>query len=238
MLCASSERVQQFVAQLGGYEQVLGAEADPAQKLKFPADRQAFLASRALLRLLLSHERFGQVRRANELPIQRHCLDCGVANHGQPRTAGYALSLSRTRELVLVALAPAGVHLGIDLERGPNLTPPGVFDGFDQTVLSAAERTLVSGHKHADRLRLAAFSAKESLLKASGDGLRVDPSGLSVLSADAGLESTGWLPVQTLPLEPQELFLRWINVGKDHLGSLASSRPLALRRLEFTDLRL
>ncbi|MFJ2618292.1 4'-phosphopantetheinyl transferase family protein [Glutamicibacter sp. NPDC087344] len=231
-LLARPDEVASWVDTMGGYEPVLGAEASKAETLKQPADAAALLASRALLRLLLSHELGTDPRIAHTLPITRHCPDCGITDHGQPRHPQRAVSLSRTRELVLAAVGPANALLGVDVERGPALSAPGVFPGFDDTVLSPGERVLVASEAHPDSLRLSIFSAKEALLKATGEGLRVDPSSFEVGAAPLGV----WVSVPTPGVDSGSLFLQQIQAGDGHVATLACSKPLKTRPLSISDL--
>ena len=229
---ATPAQVRVGVGPLGGYEHVLGAEATRADSLKVAADVEAYLASRALLRLLVAQLRDGSTAKAGLVGLTRHCLDCGNGDHGQPRAAGWALSSSRTRQLVLAAAAPAGVLMGADIEREPQAGAAGVFEGFDTLVLSNAERIIVAGCKEPDRLRIAAFGAKEALLKATGEGLRREPASLPVLGphSAAALDTGAWQRVQ-LPAGGPQLQLCWIPAPSGHVASLAASRPLPVRRL-------
>ncbi|GAA1407054.1 hypothetical protein AUR04nite_04280 [Glutamicibacter uratoxydans] len=233
-LSASPQQVTALVQGLGGYEQLLGAEASAARKLKFPADAQALLSSRALLRLLLAHELGVGLGQAAALDITRHCPDCGPSDHGQPRHALRTLSMSRTRELVIAAVAPAQLLLGVDVERGPSLNSTGIFEGFDDTVLSLAEKALLAEAENPDQLRLNAFSAKEALLKSLGIGLRIAPSSIDALGASQGLK--GWARVKIAHAGGQELAWRELQLGPEHIGTLAASRPLPVRQLTLQDL--
>src|SRR3954463_1705834 len=125
-----------LAAAAGGYPVLLGAEADLAGQYRHPDDAAAFLASRTLLRLLAAQLLGVPAAEAAGLEVTRYCRSCGGTDHGKPQVAGLEVSLSRTRTLVLAAAGPAGIRLGADVEA----VPEAVFDGFDETVLSPAER--------------------------------------------------------------------------------------------------
>ncbi|MCW4465676.1 4'-phosphopantetheinyl transferase superfamily protein [Glutamicibacter sp. MNS18] len=236
---ATPAEVGRVVDGLGGYDALLGPEAQRAGQLRNKDDAQALLASRALVRLLVAHLRFADAGHADRVQITRTCLDCGPGDHGKPETDGYAISLSRTRELVGAAFGPRGITLGLDVERGEQPEHPGVFAGFDQQVLSPAERDLVARHPFPDRTRLALWSAKEALLKATGNGLRIEPASLPVLSRTGGqADPDGQWHALDMPggLSPQRLFLCWIHAGETHLASLASSAPLPASAIALQDL--
>lgn len=230
-LIATVDEVRDKVAELGGYAQVLGPEAAKADSFKDPADAAALLASRALLRLLLARELRVEPRAALRLEITRHCPGCGLADHGQPRHRQRAVSLSRTRELVMAGVAPAGVLLGVDVERGPALSAKGIFTGFDDAVLTPGERAAVGAAARPDALRLALFSAKEALLKAAGVGLAVDPAGFQVSDDPLGPPAR-WTPVHTPGVESGPVYLQPVDAGTGHVASLACTAPLEVERLD------
>ncbi|GAA2955283.1 hypothetical protein GCM10010525_18720 [Glutamicibacter bergerei] len=230
-LTATVDEVRVKVAELGGYAQLLGPEATKAGTFKDPTDAAALLASRALLRLLLARKLHVDPRASRLLQLTRHCPKCGVADHGQPRHPQRAVSLSRTRELAMAAVAPADVLLGVDVERGPGLHPPGVFPGFDDAVLSPGERTAAGAAVRPDALRLTLFSAKEALLKAAGVGLAVDPASFQVSTGPLGPPAR-WSQVHTPGVESGPVYLQPVDVGHGHVASLACTVPLPVERLE------
>lgn len=231
----SPTSVHSTVEALGGYRTVLGAaEAQRASKLQVHQDAAAFLASRALARMLVSWYRTGSADAAADVSITRICMDCGESDHGKPQTSDLAVSLSRTREMVMAAIGPQGLLLGVDIERGEALTPPGVFKGFDAMVLTSQERELVSASPHPDRLRLAAWSGKEALLKATGDGLRIDPTTVPVLHrSDRSPGATdSWNEVASPQNHtPRPLYLRWVYAGAHHVASVVVDATCTLTRL-------
>ena len=260
---AAPAEVRAAVAALGGYAAVLGAEAGKAAGLRVEEDAEALLASRALLRLLAAHVGTGSVASAARVKITRRCSDCGSTDHGKPEAEGAAVSLSRTRTLVMAAVGPAGTMLGIDVERAAGPERIGLFDGFDTLVLSPAERGLLASTAdpdptHKDLLRMAAWTAKEAVLKATGDGLRVEPHRLTVLdpalaehpalagpAGDLPLPDGAFrLPGGTFPVSAPGLpdaaavRVRWVDAGPGHLAAIASAPALPALEVPLADLVL
>ncbi|MCG2624302.1 4'-phosphopantetheinyl transferase superfamily protein [Arthrobacter sp. I2-34] len=217
--------MSRLAAAAGGYQALLGAEAEQSGRYRHPEDAAAFLASRALLRLLAAHLLAVPPDQAAALQVTRHCPSCGGTDHGKPQVAGLEVSLSRTRTMVLAAAGPAGIRLGADVE----LVPEEVFEGFDQTVLSPAERRRTGRGRAGtlDRMRL--WTAKEAALKATGHGLTVEPVQLSVEPAGAGTDQP--FSARTVcPSVPEldGLHVGWVPAGEHHLAALASSAALPL----------
>ncbi|MDR6270831.1 4'-phosphopantetheinyl transferase family protein [Arthrobacter russicus] len=111
-------------------------------------------------------------------------------DHGRPGFAaqGEALpislsSSSRRGWLLLGAAAAPGSRLGVDLEWIASVG----FEGFDDLVLSAAERQDLAALPAAERLprRARIWSRKEAWSKAEGSGLQGRISGID--SAAAGI---------------------------------------------------
>jgi hypothetical protein len=71
-----------LAAAAGGYSVLLGAEADLAGRYLHPDDAAAFLASRALLRLLAAQLLAVPAADAAGLAVARYCRSCGGTDHG------------------------------------------------------------------------------------------------------------------------------------------------------------
>jgi 4'-phosphopantetheinyl transferase len=127
----------------------------------------------AVLHLLARHA-LGQVlgTEPSLLRFDRTCGRCGL-QHGPPRVVGHAglhVSLSRTRELVAVAVS-TDAPVGIDVEQ---ISDTG-FEGFDAVATHPSERWADLD----DRDRALSWVRKEAALKALGVGFVVDPSTLT-----------------------------------------------------------
>jgi 4'-phosphopantetheinyl transferase len=119
--------------------------------------------------------------------VAHHCESCGSTDHGRPAlnaadgTAvdGAHLSVSRAGGWVALAASRHG-PLGVDIE---SLTAARAA-AFDDVAFDATERAALRAlaHSHgeaaAHRMRALAWTAKESVLKAAGTGLRTDPRGV------------------------------------------------------------
>lgn len=107
---------------------------------------------------------------AAEVGVSRCCRQCGSSEHGQPVVllrGGQSrpfVSLSRTGDTVLVAVSACG-PVGVDIEP---LDAPR-FAGFDEVALHEREVAPTI------EARAVTWVRKESLLKAAGVGLDVDP---------------------------------------------------------------
>ena len=124
----------------------------------------SFVAGRALLRSAAA--RWMGVT-AREVQLTAVCRDCG-AEHGRPviradRPVPH-VSLSRTADIVVVALSDNG-PVGVDVERPDAPSFPGVAVTLLHPHESAATPAEIAQ----------VWVRKESLLKATGQGLRVDP---------------------------------------------------------------
>lgn len=144
-------------------------------------DRDRFTIGAALCRAVLgAHLQIPPAR----VPLSRSCESC-PRPHGRPRLPwadGPTVSVSHSQDLVVVALAPTrGLRVGVDVE--PVAAAPAAAD---LDVFSRAEHLLSAplGHDHRAALALRAWVRKEAVLKATGDGLRVRMSELTVLHGD------------------------------------------------------
>lgn len=106
----------------------------------------------------------------HEVRLAVLCGRCGSHRHGKPYVlpirdvVAPQVSLSRAEGVAIVAVTHAG-PVGVDIERTDALS----FPGFDTVALHPDER---AGDI---RDRATTWVRKEALLKATGDGLLVDP---------------------------------------------------------------
>lgn len=155
------------------------AERERRLTLRRSADQDRFTAATALLRLVVG-------RYTGQSPqlvrIDRVCPDCDRP-HGKPVLADGALevSLSHSGDRVAVALTGAG-PVGIDVEK---LDRDGHLPQMERLVFSPAE---IARLPVAPDDRLVAFytcwTRKESLLKATGEGLRAPMTALTFSDFD------------------------------------------------------
>ncbi len=150
-------------------------------------DRARFLAGCALAKTALA--RYTGLRPA-EVRFDRTCGQCGEP-HGKPVLEDGSLDHSVAHSGDLIAVAVARTPVGVDVEQLDGRPHPLGGDGDPEAlarlVLSTAERTLLSTVPPADRARafLVAWTRKEAVTKATGDGLRAAFSDV-VVAADAG----------------------------------------------------
>jgi len=144
-------------------------------------DRSRYVTGCALTRLVLGRR---QDRDPAAVEIDRTCASCGEP-HGPPRVAGVALSVAHSGDLVAVAFADGGARVGIDVERIDGSA--GVVELAGEPVLSEAETRQLHALPQAARpaALLRFWTRKEAVLKATGDGLRVDPSAVAVSGPSA-----------------------------------------------------
>jgi len=156
-----------------------GHERDRLARFRQPPDRARYLAAHALTRLVLA-PLVG--RPPATLVFDRRCR-CGE-QHGKPTLPGApAFSLTHGGELVGVAVRPAGGPVGLDVEPVRALSD---LDGLVRHVSSPAE--LARAQPVTPDAFLTAWTRKEALLKATGDGIS---SPMSAITLGPG-GVTGW----------------------------------------------
>jgi 4'-phosphopantetheinyl transferase len=141
-----------------------------------------------------------------EVVIDRTCGQCGEP-HGRPRLAGGGgldFSVSHSGDLIAVAVVrdrrhdgPADRAVGVDVEQVVALREP----SLPRTVLSAAEYAAFD-RCQADSKVTAFFRywvRKEAVLKATGDGLTVPLSQLTVSGPDRPAALQTWPERPHLP---------------------------------------
>lgn len=136
----------------------------------------------------------------HEVRLVRLCTSCGSTSHGQPRlvpipgTTATHVSISRSGGVTVVALCAAG-PVGVDVEPANAAG----FKGFSSVCLHPSEQAATT------RERTVTWVRKESLLKATGHGLVIDPGTVRLTRPSeppAVLEWTGpALPAATWMLD-------------------------------------
>ncbi len=121
------------------------------------------------------------------ISVTRMCGGCGSTSHGPPRVRAWPhratpfVSVARCNDMTVVAWSLHG-PVGVDVERGRAAD----FDGFPGVVLHPAERAHGVGQLTRTWVR------KESLLKATGQGLSVDPAAIRLTEPWAPPALVAW----------------------------------------------
>lgn len=149
-------------------------------------------------------------------------------------TAGASLtiSLSHREGTALCAVARSGVRLGCDIEV---IEPHS--DAFIADYFHPEEQSLLTRIPAADRSRMVAllWSAKESVLKALHEGLRLDTRSVTVMPTLGACDLFGWSPFQANCADGQT-FDGWWRSTSDVLQTVAASpRPEAPFSLTLPD---
>ena len=188
--------------------------------------------------------------------VERRVLDhieIRAATSGAPepfiaeqRTA-LGVSLSHCAGRAIAALVPSGAPVGCDLEK----IEPRV-DAFVSDYFTAEEQLLVQNMPAPSRPALVTllWSAKESALKALGEGLRLDTRSISVALGDerkisghlpAGFQmprrqgiqqalcppgQACWVPLQVCCRDTGRAFHGWWQANTDLVRTLVTAAPL------------
>jgi 4'-phosphopantetheinyl transferase len=184
-----------------------------------PEDRERFLVGCALAKAALARH---TGRRPADVRFDRTCGQCGEP-HGKPLIEGGGIEHSVAHSGDLVALAVAGAPVGVDVERLDERPRPLGGDGDPEAlarlVLSAAEQAALAAVPPAGRARafLVAWTRKEAVTKATGDGLRATFSDV-VVAADAGPPRLVSWPY---PRSPREVSLLDLDAAAGYVAALA-----------------
>jgi 4'-phosphopantetheinyl transferase len=150
---------------------------------------------------------------AADVRLDRTCTECG-APHGKPRVVGMDLELSVSHSGDLIAVAAAkGARLGVDVERDEGRRDS---DGLARFILGEGERPQEAGAVE-PRVFLRAWTRKEAVTKATGDGLRVPFTQVVVSGADEPPRVIAW-PYQD---SPDSVSLFDLDAPDGYLAALA-----------------
>jgi len=196
---------------------------DPAERERWAAyrrdaDRERFLAGCGLAKTVIA-ACTGQ--RPAEVSFDRTCRQCGRP-HGKPavRHGDLEFSVAHSGDLVAVAVATAPV--GVDVEQlagRPHQLGGGDPAGLARMVLAEPERAaLAEVHPSGwARAFLVAWTRKEAVTKARGDGLGV-PFGDVVVAADLAVPRlTAW----PYPQDPGGVSLLDLAAEPGYVAALA-----------------
>ncbi|MFD5428584.1 4'-phosphopantetheinyl transferase family protein, partial [Streptomyces sp. NPDC127084] len=153
-------------------------ERERCAQFRVEGARALYLTAHVLARQVVGAQLSIDPRDVVIVPVCKYCVEPGDRPpHGKPTLPGTSLelSLSHSGQRVMVALTTAG-QVGVDVEE--------ITEGrsLPLDVLTARERAELE--PLAPEERTAAFirywARKEAVLKATGDGLMVEPSALTV----------------------------------------------------------
>jgi len=152
----------------GAADWLSDAERARAQRFATAALRQRFVTGRATLRRLLA-ERTGDA--PDRVPIEDD-------DDGKPRLANgrLAFNLSHASNQALLAIGPAGLALGVDIEGIAGVSD---VEALATICLSADEQARFADFRDEATRRenfLRLWVRKEACLKAIGQGLRIEPA--------------------------------------------------------------
>jgi 4'-phosphopantetheinyl transferase len=192
-------------------------------------DANRFLLGAAMVRIVAGRHLDQPPR---DVTVERRCPDCDRP-HGKVVLPGSDLELSVSHSGDLVGLAcHVGAAVGLDVEhldRFDNRLDSDLDSGLVQHVLAPTEQhrldSLGPGQRQAGFLRY--WTRKEALLKATGDGLRVDLRGLVLSGPD---QPPVLLESRHLP--PAGLTLYDLAAAPNHVGALAVRRDHPVRVTE------
>jgi 4'-phosphopantetheinyl transferase len=183
------------------------------------ADRERFLTGCVLAKAALAG--YAGLRPA-DVRFDRTCGQCG-GPHGKPAFAGYGLGHSVAHSGDLVAVAVARDPVGVDVEQLDGRSHPlggnGDPEALGRLVLSAAEQAALAAIPPPGRARafLVAWTRKEAVTKATGDGMRAAFSEV-VVAADAGPPR---LVAWPYPRDPRAVTLLDLDAAPGYVAALA-----------------
>lgn len=163
------------------------AERSRADAFRLAVDRDRFVVGAALVRGLVST--LSGVP-PSQVSIDRSCDRCGRP-HGRVRTSDAEVHLSVSHAGGAVVVAAGDVPLGIDVEP---VDPAQDLTTVAATALTATELAPLASLDEPDfnRRFLQHWVAKEAVLKASGDGLRLPMQGIELAGAEPPLRLVTW----------------------------------------------
>jgi 4'-phosphopantetheinyl transferase len=195
------------------------------------AARRRFTAATALLKVTVAKSAGCD---PFDVKLRRECPDCRRL-HGRPEVVGSTLnvSISHSGDRVAVALCADG-PVGVDVEQ---VNPDVDGDSMLRFVLGDAERQAFS-EVQGRQARLQAFfrcwTRKESVLKATGDGLRIPMSNVTLAAPHDRAQLTGFTNHPELVETARIVDL---HPGPGYVGAVTvlSVRPVRVWELDGAD---
>jgi 4'-phosphopantetheinyl transferase len=198
-------------------------EREALNRLSRAEDRARYVAAHALLRLLVA--RTWRIEPA-AVAVTASCSRCHSA-HGRPIVTpppgrpALHVSVAHAGDRVVVAATQLG-PVGVDVEESSSVR----FAGFADVALAASEQRslahLPSDQQMQGRTRM--WVRKEAVLKATGDGLSVDPRDLVVSAPTQEPRLLAWRDRQ---IEPSMVQLTDLELGSSYAACAALLGPRA-----------
>jgi len=183
-------------------------------RYRLEPDRERFLVGCALAKTVAG---LRDGRPPADVSLDRTCAACGKP-HGKPRVEGSDLELSVSHSGDRIAVAAVrGVPAGVDVEQAGR--PRRVAD-LERHVLSDRERAAVTGGSR-ERDFLVAWTRKEAVTKATGDGLGVSFREVVLTPPGQPPAVLAW----PYPGPPELVSLFDLDAGPGYLAALAVLGP-------------
>jgi 4'-phosphopantetheinyl transferase len=181
-------------------------------------DRERFVVGCALAKTVLA--RYSGQRPA-DVRFDRACATCGRP-HGKPVAAGLGLEHSVSHSGDLVAVAVARSPVGVDVEQLDGRSRPvggGDPQALARLVLGADERAALAAVRPSARAHafLVAWTRKEAVTKATGDGMRVSFSDVVVAVDGDAPRVVSW----PYPRPPETVSLRDLETETGYVAAMA-----------------
>jgi 4'-phosphopantetheinyl transferase len=197
---------------------------DDTERLRWAAyrraeDRERFLVGCALAKTVLAAYA-GQ--RPADVRFDRTCRECAQP-HGKPVLASGGFEHSVTHSGDLIAVAVARDPVGVDVEQLDGRARPLGSDRDPQAlaalVFSEEERAALATVRPSDRSRafLVAWTRKEAVTKATGDGMRASFSDVIVAGPPGAPRLVAW----PYPEDPQDVALLDLEAAPGYVAALA-----------------
>jgi 4'-phosphopantetheinyl transferase len=214
--------LDQSLEQIQHYSSVLSAdEQQRAERFRFERDRHRFIASRGILRSILS----------NYLNLPPAQIQFSYGDRGKPflrvPVADLSFNLSHSQDWFVCAVIK-GCQVGIDVEFSRPLSD---LEQLTRRFFAPQEHQAIMALPPEEQATvfLHYWTAKEALLKAIGEGL-VDLSSLELAIADGSPQIVRWAGQNR---QIWQLYLFQVAAAGVGAIALASSQQSTPHRLEF-----
>lgn len=219
----NANTAQVWWARRGDAAPDLAALLDDTERQRWHAyrreeDRQRFLVGCALAKAVAASHEGGRPR---DIELDRTCTQCGKP-HGKPFAKGSALELSVSHSGDRIAVAvTTGTPVGVDVEQADKRArnPGGEnAEALARYVLSDVELAALDDPSAGF---LVAWTRKEAVTKATGDGLRIPFREVIVSAPTQPPELIAW----PYPEPPESVSLFDLDPGPGYVAALAVIGP-------------